>query len=269
VTVFRAQLSKTGLQQLSPEERRLFLSLGHIANEIKALQKLLVWSSDFSSEHEAIVHGRISFSLMLLKILAGKLSEAHQVVKKNFYHPQVSRSYEPKLSEKGKEALVQIKRYFGGANIVNTVRNTHAFHYSPESIDAALDHGEPEELVLYMEDSGNANNLFYFSEVLAGKSLFRTLGSNDDLGAFRGLIQETLSIAGLVNDFAEAFMLEFLSRHRDTIWEGTGQPVSFEDLVPFFSVRLNWFTDTSDVLAKFGGKASDTEKVEDKAGGAA
>lgn len=260
MTVFRAKLSKEGLQQLSPEERRLFLSLGHIANEIKALQKLLVWSSDFSPDHEPIVHGRISFSLMLLKILAGKLNEAHETIRKNFYNPEVSRSYAPKLSKSGKDALAKIKRYFDGANTIHTVRNTHAFHYSPESIDAALTEGLPEELVLYMEDSGNANNLFYFSEVLAGKSLLRTLGSGDDLGAFRRLIQETLSIAGLVNDFAEAFMLEFLGRHRDSIWEGTGQPVPLENLTPFLSVRLNWFTDTSDILSKFGGKKADKER---------
>jgi hypothetical protein len=139
---FRAKLSKEGLQQLSPEERRLFLSLGHIANEIKALQKLLVWSSNFSTDHEPIVHGRISFSLMLLKILAGKLNEAHEAIRKSFYNPEVSRSYAPKLFKSGRD---------------------------------------------------------------------------DDLGAFRRLIQETLSIAGLVNDFAEAFMLEFIGRHRDSI----------------------------------------------------
>lgn len=255
MTIFRARLSKAGLQQLAPEERSLFLSLGHIANETKGLQKLLAWSSDFSSESEAVVQGRITFALMFVKLLAGKLNEAHVVIRRGFYHPAISRSYTPNFSEAGTEALAKLKRYFSRTNVVNKVRNAQAFHYSPDSIDAALDAGMPAELNLYMEDGGNANNLFYFAEVFAGKSLLRTLGNDDDLSAFKRLIDETLYVAGLVNDFAESFMQEFLRRHQADIWEGTAQPVSLENLAAFLSVRLSWFTDTSDVLETYGKKA--------------
>jgi hypothetical protein len=72
MTVYRARLKKDALRQLPKEERRLFLSLGHVVNEVNGLRKLLIWSSDFSSANEVIVQGKIAFSLISVRLLAGK-----------------------------------------------------------------------------------------------------------------------------------------------------------------------------------------------------
>jgi hypothetical protein len=263
MTVYRARLSKEALLKLPPEERKLFLVLGHIANEIKGIQKLLAWSSDFSLDNEVLVQGRISISLMLLKILAGKLNEAHEVIRINFYHPDVSKSYSAALLPKGKDALAKVKRYFSGPNIVHKIRNAYAFHYSPQSLDDALE-GLPDKLDIYLEDDGNANNLFYFAEALAGRALLQSLSIGEEQAAFSRLIKETLDVAGLVDNFIEAFMLEFIERYRADIWEGNAQAVLLEGLTSFGSIHIDWFTDTSELLERLRAEGVGTGQETDK-----
>ncbi|MEA3459439.1 MAG: hypothetical protein U9R11_01990 [Chloroflexota bacterium] len=247
MTVYAARLSKAQLQSVPPEERSLFLSIAHLVNEINALHKLVLWASDFSSGNEVEVHGQVSLTLMLLKLLAGKLKEGHKLLRKRFYGTAVSRDYEPSLRQEGRDALAEIKKYFGRSNNnVNYIRNNYAFHYSPDELDAVLPH-VPEDLELYVESGGSANNLYYFAEVLAGRALLRSMGASDDQAAYRQLVEEIPKVARWFAVVCDSLMTEFLRRHAGGIWEGKAVEVPLGELPPLLGVRLPWFTDTSDV----------------------
>lgn len=248
MTVYRARLRKDALRALPTEERRLFLSLGHVVNEVNGLRKLLIWSSDFSSDSEVIVQGKISFALISVRLLAGKAKEAFELIRKHFLNSKViSQAYLPLLSDKGSEALSDLKKYFGGSNLIASIRNEFAFHYSPAAIDDALN-DIPDELDLYLEDKGQANTLYYCSEVLAGRALLKSLGANDDPSAFERLMGETVAAADSIHDFAEAFMEAFLERHKENVWDGFAKPIDLGKLPDFSSMSLTWFTDISELL---------------------
>ncbi len=244
--IYRGVLSKESLLGIEDKERQLFVCLAHIANEIKGYQKLLLWSSDFTGVSEVIAQGRISLSMMLLRTLAGKLNEAHEVIRKNFHSPGVSSHYYNNLSDEGSEALDEVKRYFGKKNLVNAVRKRHAFHYSPDQIDAGL-RELPDALEFYLEGTGSANNLFYFAEVLASRSLLLEASSEgeDPAAAFRTVVQEVLRVAHLVDDFVQAFMVHFTERYQGEIFAENARAVELGDLPTFSAIRIDWFTDTS------------------------
>ncbi len=246
MTVYRATLSKEALLDLDSADRRLFISIAHVANEVKGMQKLLLWSSNFQDDNDALVQGRISLSLLLLRKLAGTLNEAHRVIQQRFTSTKMGRDYQPLLSSKGKEALRWLKHYFGSTNLVNGIRNRHAFHYSPEGIDSGLA-DLPDKLEMYLEDTGSANNLFYFAEALATRSLLKEAsgGGQNEAVAFNSIVSDINEVARRVDDFAEAFMSAFIELHAETVWEGNAQKVSFESLTRFSSVTIDWFTDTS------------------------
>lgn len=253
MTVYRARLSKDGLRGLPSEERKLFLTLGHAVNEVNALRKLLFWSSDFSSENEVVTQGRITFALLFVRLLAGKAKEAFELIRARFLNSKaLSQAYLPDLSPKGQEALATLKRSFGGSNLLSSIRNEFAFHYSPDAIDSALT-DLADELDLYIEDQGQANTLYYSSEILAGRALLKSLGAPDDPEALNRLMEETTRAADAIQNFAEAFMEAFLSRHSEGVWDGFAEPIDLGSLENFMKMKLNWFADASDLLELGGG----------------
>jgi hypothetical protein len=247
MAIFRARLKKEFLLSLPEEERKIFFSLGHIGNEVNALHKLLLWSSDFSSDNQAVVQGQISFSLMFVVLLAGKLKEAHKLITQRFLSSSVGKTYESELSPEGRQALESIKRYFGRKNVIDQIRNSFAFHYVPDAIDAidSVLPDVPDDLELYLSQTENANTLYYFSEVLANRALLISMGEQDLAAAMSRLIADVLSVAKSVLKFSEHFMARFVEKHSPGVWDGFAEPVPMEGLLPIQSIRLPWFTDSS------------------------
>lgn len=230
----------------APEgERSLFLSVAHLVNEINALRKLVLWSYYFSSSGNTTEDsGQVSLTAMFLKLLAGKLNEGQELLRKTFYGTGISRDYLPFLTEEGQHALSDIKRYFKGRNAVHEVRKGFAFHYSPDEMNAVIP-DISEELTLYIEDGGSANNLYYFAEVIANTAMLKSIKAVDLQDAFERFSGEVRQVAGWFTVACDSLMLEFLKRHSDGIWNGNAKEVDIDDLRPFEEVRIPWFSDTS------------------------
>jgi hypothetical protein len=124
---------------------------------------------------------------MFLKLLAGKLNEAHQVIQSTYFGSALAKTYDARLSADGRDALVKLKRYFSKKNNVHNIRKNYAFHYSPDELTQVLP-SISNELVIYMQHKGPANNLFFFAEVVAAEALFRTLGVPSSLSALDDLV---------------------------------------------------------------------------------
>jgi hypothetical protein len=242
MTVYKAKFNKVTLETLPARERSLFLALAHLANEIRALEKLVLWSGQLESQNDAQVSGQTSLMFMFLKLLAGKLKEGHKLLQKGFFGTGISRDY--KLSKEAQDALGEIKNYFDRRNTIHRVRNKFAFHYSPDEMDRVLP-GLPDELEVYIQEEGSANNLYYFAEVLANRALLRSIQVEDDQNAYHQLMEEIVKVTHWFTIVCDALMTEFLRRHIDGIWEGHAEEVSFNDLPLFQSVQIPWFTDTS------------------------
>lgn len=243
--IFVAKLSKEKLSLTSsPAERSFFLVMAHLVNEINALNKLILWSHEYPTQNTAEESGKMSLTFLLLRLLAGKLNEGNELLQKKFYGSKISKSYVPALNTKGQEALSQIKRYFNGPNAVTEIRNNFAFHYSPEELDTVLP-TVPEELELYVSDEGSANTLYYFAEVLAIRAILRTIDDRDSYSAYKKIVEELPMIAGWFIDFAEALLLEFLSKQEKNIWDGFAEEVQFDTLPSITEIKIPWFTDTA------------------------
>jgi hypothetical protein len=245
MTIYKVKFSKEKLRELPADECALFLSLAHLSNEIVALDKLIIWSYDFSSENEATTDGQIALCMMLIKLLSGKLKEGYELLTKKFFGTKLSREYEQSLPDEGKEILSRLKRYFSTRNSISFVRNNYAFHYSPDELNTALP-STPEDLVLYFEEGRQENTLNYFAEAIANRALLQSLGYRDDHEAFDQLINESTEVAGWILDISSFLMGSFILRYRSGIMEGGIEKVSFDGKLPLSSdIRIPWFTDNS------------------------
>jgi hypothetical protein len=245
--IFVAKLNKEKLSSASSAaERSFFLVMAHLVNEINALNKLILWSHEYPTQNTAEENGKMSLTFLLLRLLAGKLSEGNELLHKKFYGSKISKNYEPALSAKGREALSQIKQYFRGTNNVAAIRNNYAFHYSPEELDSVLP-TISEELELYVSDGGGANTLYYFAEVLAIRAILNSIDDKDGYSAYKKLTEELPMIAGWFIDFAEALLVEFLSKQEENLWDGFAEEVKFDKLPSISEIKIPWFTDTTEL----------------------
>ncbi|MFI5295975.1 MAG: hypothetical protein ACHQ0Y_13245 [Thermodesulfovibrionales bacterium] len=162
--VNRWQIDSKKLRVIPEDERVLFILLGHAVNEINILRKTFYLFSQFSEEPRWRAHVHTSQSLVFARILTGKLFEAWELLRKGYFGTRLSHEYDQHLDTEIKEALKSLKQYFGRDNLIDTIRNRFAFHYSPNDAKAILEHSLPnEEMVMYMAPD-EANTLYYASE---------------------------------------------------------------------------------------------------------
>jgi hypothetical protein len=245
MTVYLTKLDKAVLDTILPDERSLFLSLAHLANEIRALQKLFLWSNNFTSNNDAETKGQTTLSLMIVKLLAGKLNEGHKLLKVGYFDLPIEFDYQVNISSEAKDAIANIRLYFNNRNnVIRNVRNRQAFHYSPRDVDKMLPNLS-EDLELYIQKDGSANNLYYFAEVLADRALLHSINPQDQQAAMQDLMEDVRKAAHWFTVACDSLLNAFVRRHVDTIWEGNAIEIIFDDLRPFSTVQIPWFTDTS------------------------
>jgi len=240
--IVKATFSRDALLNVPSNERALFLALGHLADEITALNKLLLWANEFDGRNEAEGDGKLTLVLLIIRLLAGKLKEAWELLRKGFYGSRLSREYEPSIADQGKDALSNIKKYFGATNLLSKIRDTYSFHYSLAEIDASFPK-IPESLHLYLEKGGTSNNLYYFAELAAAHAMLEHAKTADDPIGYTRLYEEVNRVAGWVAVAADSLMAHFISRHGQGIWEKTAEEVVFDTLPNLLSIKLPWFTD--------------------------
>jgi hypothetical protein len=241
--IYRSRIKKDSLLQVPSGERSFFLALAHLANEMNAIHKFLLWVSRTAVASQAKQQGRTTYEMLLLLLLAGKLKEGWELLSTGFFSG-LSKTYEPKMRSEPKQALRHLKRYFGSRNDVDLIRNRFAFHYSPDEVDAILPEVD-EQLDLYVERGGSANNLYYFAEALAGRALLKALDETDHLGAYKRLYTELPQLAAKLLLVADGLIDVFLQRHASGLWEGHAEEITLEELPGILCIQIPWFTDPS------------------------
>lgn len=245
--IIRVELEKNKLLSIPEDECIFFIVLGHVANELNAFTKMLYWSANTPANNEIEDHGRNTMELLLIRVLAGKLSEAWKLFKKSFFGKALSRGYESKLDPKAADDLQSLKKYFGSRNAVDQIRNRFAFHYSPEEVRAILPDVD-ENFILYLERGPEPNNLFYFSESLMTQALLTLLKNNDDQYSIDILAKELLNVSLWFLQVSDGLMAAITNKNGKELLVAEPEEVHFENIKAIQDITLPWFTDTSSAI---------------------
>lgn len=248
MTLYVVKLKKATLQAMSDDERELLFSLTHLADEVRALQKLYLWSVQGHHTSEAEADGELFVSLFLVKSLAGKLFEGYyQILVKCFIEKPLYARYRKLMKTEGRRALTSVRRYFEKKNnLASIIRNQFAFHYSPKKYGRMLPK-LGEQLKLYMQDGGNANNLYYFSELLAITALLHEIPARGNLAALKRLNADMRKILSPFVLVCDSLIAALLGAHVPNIWEENVTVLQLENLKPFEEIDLPWFSETSNL----------------------
>lgn len=245
MNVYRARLNKEKLLQIPELERKLFLTIAHLQNEIRFSLYGVVWTHDFSSSNDAIVHGQLSFNFYYLRILAGKLHEGWQLLTNHYFaHKNLSVDFNSNGSKEALSILKELSKYFSKKNTISEIRNNLSFHYSPDDLSQHL--GEmSDDLDMYIAKENDANTLYYFAEALANRGVLSKLGYSDNTNPIEAINAELIGVAKKFNKFNMLYMSYLISKHSPEIWDGVVEELELEGLMKFSSVRIPLFTDTT------------------------
>jgi len=247
MTIYMAKIDKAALIDAPEKERILFFGIAHLANEIKAYEKLYLWSARSPTEGEGWAEGRLTMSLTLAKALAGKLHAGYELLRINYFDTELFATYDASLSKPARAAIEKLRAYFQSDNMIRTIRNQFSFHYSPKKLDRRLK-DMTEELKLYIETNGSANNLYYFAELLANHALLFEIDPNDWQAAFRKLYEGISEVVQLFSFVCDALIVQFIDLRVDRIWQDNAVEVKLEGMKSFTDIHLPWFSDMASLF---------------------
>ena len=159
---------------------------------------------------------RLSQALTVLLLQAGKLYEGWGMMKAAYFAGPVGREYANRLDSDTKQALDELRRYFGnGNNHIKQVRHAFGFHYDLDAIDRALSPlSERPESEIYVGHH-HLNTFYAISEVALQESVARELNADDPQAGAGDLMDDTANVTGLFLNFIDGFTHTLLERYTD------------------------------------------------------
>lgn len=217
--IYRMDIPKDLLRQMSKEERCLFLALGHASNQVNALWKLLIILTN-SDETDAVKYRMEGMQTQIFVRLAiGTMEEARKLIEGRFLKRQLGQQYRSLLDRPAAEALDRLKKRFGRVNRMAVVRNNYAFHHPEiDDIEAAFeravaeDLGEEADWAIYF-DKALLNTSFFVSDFVLVHGIANALSEDDVNEAHQQLLKEMAPIAQDLSEFTFGFAAAILKRY--------------------------------------------------------
>lgn len=249
VRLHQITLSRAQLDAIPETDRRLLILVAHAANELNILSKLFHFSAKANSSSPPLSQAENAQALVFGRVLTGKIHESWMLLQSAFFGQALSKSYEAQFDAEARGALTALKRYFSHNNIIADVRNSHAFHYSLDQIDAgykSLVDGDP--LVIYLSKA-NANTLFAFGDTIANRAMLETIRPGDHKAAFDALIDETSTAVANLNLVIAAMMVICLDTYVGRDLYSLGAVIVDVDSAPHAQhVSIPFFVEIDDVM---------------------
>jgi hypothetical protein len=245
--VLQIPVSKDRLRAMPADERALLILLGYAANQINAFQKLVIFSSN-KDGNEAIEQKLSGAQTqMFARIVIGVLNEALRLVQQRFLGSPIGKEYIPRLDEKGKKSLDELRKFIG-SNLLTKLRTNYIFHHPFESDItaafeiAAADPAWDAEWNWYFSGS-NYNSFYFLNEFVMLHGIMNAIGEPDLVSAQERIMQELKSVSEAMVEFIMSLTLAMWQKHfgdemsAEVCVKTQQSPDIFEVWVPFF-VRI-------------------------------
>jgi len=213
MVIHKVTISKEQLSLFPEKERVLFIQIGHLANELTILTKLLIYAHK-DSEIDAIRKAYTTQASVISRICIGKVFEGWRLLESGLFASGLSKNYEAKLSPAGSEALKKLKKYFGKKNLISDIRNRFSFHNPSfeEVRDLLASIPQEAELTMYL-GTQVANSNYYLSEEIISRAMLACIASDSLAHAMDKMHKELSEVSGWLVDFCGHCMVALSEEH--------------------------------------------------------
>jgi hypothetical protein len=245
IKIVRVRIGKDQLRRLTTEERAMFLLVGHVANQLAILTKLVAFSSNWGDYGPIVEKVTAGQTQMFARQAIGVANEAWELIHKRFLSRPLGHEYREKLAPTGREALDNLCKYFGSKNVIAAIRNSFAFHNPRDSeLEAAFEAVPNEaEWEWYLCDH-NINTFYLMSDLVITFGILGTTGIVDPIEAHTKVSDDIKLVSNWIVDFALAFVSAVLETHfPETEGEVVEQVASAPNV---FGVKLPFYVEVPD-----------------------
>lgn len=213
--VKRVTIPFASIMRLTEEERYALFLLGHIFNEIMALNKFAMMSNFKSQRKRSMAEkaGGVFNAMFFSRMLAGKLYEASEAIRRKEVSKFLREHCFPLLKSDGAAALREFNRAVSQSKWLNEARNGHAMHY-PTLVQStaaltALKNGKAGFDFFVGEKHGEA--LYWTSDAMAATAFAFEANSGDYRSGLNEIVDHLYGVSdlllGLVGDSINSFAL--------------------------------------------------------------
>jgi hypothetical protein len=176
--------SPPDLANLPKKHVSAFLLVGHCVNEANWLRKLILVSTLDETGHEAECNARLTLSLMLANIIAGKMHAGWMKLRAMAGDVDFKRIFDqPKINS----LFAELQPLLAQESLIHRFRNSHASHYSMSMALSDLPHIAEGDVAIYgTRYDGDALSLI--STLCSAGSLIRTSGDHTVADALQTLL---------------------------------------------------------------------------------
>jgi hypothetical protein len=241
--ITRLTLTSKKLAKLNQAHRNWVLFLGHVANEMNSLSKLLLWTDPKLNDpsNPRVIAGAAQM-MIITRILLGKQFEAYKVLKNSYFDSPVQSLMEKTMNGRAVEASRRIRGEFTAPDTVHSiVRNRFAFHYSLYEVGQNFQAARKGEGLFVLLGTNRDNVLYDASEVIINRALLSHIDPNIKLATER-VIDAVNNAVLWFGDFCDGFIEAVLVG----AWGDPGKWKMDEALVEgpnFDDVMIPWFTE--------------------------
>ena len=209
VKVSKIQITKEVLLSMCENERIFFIQSGDLLNDLNVFSKLLMFCMNRQrADKGAMKTARDVQMMCLIRILAGKLHEGWDLVKKSYYGSEISRKYDNLLEPSAKKAVDAIKKYFSHTNMISLIRNKLAFHYGPkkqeewrERIRVFIEKMQASQIFEVYVSKAQGNCLFQMSNESVILDILNLTGESNNKQAWERLREDIMKVINWFIDF--------------------------------------------------------------------
>ena len=217
IDVIRVPLPKDKLQAMSKEERSLLLLLGHAANQITILSKMLIFSTNKTPEHEPEQQISGAQSQMLARYAIAIMDEAWKFVSRDFLGTPLGKEYIPKLNPAGAAAFEALKKSFA-SNLFSKIRNEHVFHLPKADVmdkafQAAADNPAWDNDWNWWFSPYTMNTFYFMSDVVFLHGLLQAVGETDLMAGYHKVMAEVQTVSQQMTAFIYALTSALLAKY--------------------------------------------------------
>lgn len=233
------------LSRMPPEERAWFFTVGHIANELAILRKLILISDNTNGVSNIEVSAQVIQTLLFIKIFSLKAVAGFEFLQKCSSQPGFLKYAKGQGSEITKH-LRKLRKYFKGESRLEFVRNKFGAHYDTDHINFQDLAERDGDLKLFVAEQ-QGNTVYYAAEEILFTGLQMKGDSTDDQGSVIGkLIDDIHEVASLVLDCAQDMMIVVGSLYANDSWKASGPANSGVTSIPMAdarNIKLPYFID--------------------------
>ncbi len=217
--IYEIPISQAQLDSFPANERLFFIQIGHLANELSTLNRLLLFVSNSSCTTNLETRAKNSQTLLLIRLCCGKLFEGWQMLQRDYFGSKISIEYDDLLDRSGQKSLAEIKRYFSKNNLIKDIRDNFAFHYSSDELKAKIPIIEgTDPLYIYLGYS-HGNSFYYFADVIVGSAMMSKVPGADAQQAMNTLFADPISAIKWFLDFIGSCMIVLVEKYLGTTLE--------------------------------------------------